>query len=389
MLLLDDLSLYRNGIPHALYDEVRRQGAVYFNDGLHPFYAVMRHKEATTVLQDTAGYSSALRGIQIEDVSAQMTPVMRAMLPYLDPPDHTMLRQTLFPPLMPRQLGRFKERLEAACQSLVDQAARERDIDFVTRLAAQVPLTAFGLLMGLEPGELEPLRGPSDAIIEYGINNCAAEVAQLCASLEDLVAVRVREPRDDYMTLLARVEFPDRPIGVLERNGMLLQIVIGGLETTRSAMAGFLVALSETRSQWELMRATPGVIANAVEESLRFVTPVNYLRRTTSAALHLAGVMLPAGARVVVFLGSANRDPARFVEPHKLDIERKNARHHVALGAGSHFCMGAGLARLQLIAFWTAFASGIANFELLGPYERFPALQQNLLKRMPIRLTLA
>jgi cholest-4-en-3-one 26-monooxygenase len=154
MLLLDDLSLYRNGIPHAVYDQVRRQGAVYFNDGPHPFYAVMRHAEATTVLQDTTNYSSALRGIQIEDVSRQMTPVMRAMLPYLDPPDHTILRQTLFPPLMPRQLGRFKERLEAACQSLVDQAARERDIDFVTRLAAQVPLTAFGLLMGLELASL-------------------------------------------------------------------------------------------------------------------------------------------------------------------------------------------------------------------------------------------
>src|ERR1700685_1296116 len=386
MLLIDDLSLYRDGVPHAVYDRLRGGQSIYYNAGENPFYAVLSHAEAATVLQDTANYSSALQGILIEDVSAEMRPVTRAMLPFADPPEHTELRRKLFPPLMPNNLGRIRAQLESTCRHLVDQAVSEREIDFVHRLAAEVPLAAFGLLMGLERSQLEPLRGPSDAVIENGINNSGAAVADLCRCLEEVVAERLREPRDDYMTRLAQVEFGDRPMTRLERNGMLLQIVIGGLETTRNAMAGLLLAFSQNRSQWETMRTTPSLLGNAVEESLRYVSPVNYLRRTTVGKSSLGGVTLPAGSRVVVFLGAANRDPARFVQPHNLDVRRSNARQHLALGAGVHFCMGAGLARMQLAAFWSAFLSRVADFELQGPYERGRVIRHNLIKKLPVRL---
>jgi cytochrome P450 len=287
---------------------------------------------------------------------------------------------------MPNHLGGVKAQIESTCQRLVEQAVKERDIDFVHRLAAEVPLAAFGLLMGLERGQLEPLRAPSDAVIENGINNSGNAVADLCRCLEEFVADRLREPRDDYMTRLAQVDFGDRPMTKLERNGMLLQIVIGALETTRSAIAGLLVAFSENRSQWDLVRATPSLLANTVEESLRYVSPINYLRRTTVSETCLGGAALPAGSRVVVFLGAANRDPARFALPHNLDVRRSNARQHLALGAGVHFCMGAGLARMQLVAFWGAFLSQVASFELRGPYERGRVIQQNLIKKLPVRL---
>ena len=386
MLLIDDLSLYQDGVPHGVYDRLRSGQSIFYNAGENPFYAVLHYAEAATVLQDTANYSSSLQGILIEDVSAEMRPVMRAMLPFADPPEHTELRRKLFPPLMPNNLGQIRAQLERTCRHLVDEAVSEREIDFVHRLAAEVPLAAFGLLMGLERSQLEPLRGPSDAVIENGINNSGAAVADLCRCLEELVAERLREPRDDYMTRLAQVEFSDRPMTRLERNGMLLQIVIGGLETTRSAIAGLLLAFSENRSQWDTMRVTPSLLGNAVEESLRYVSPVNYLRRTTVGKCSLGGVTLPAGSRVVVFLSAANRDPARFVQPHNLDVRRSNARKHLALGAGAHFCMGAGLARMQLAAFWNAFLSRVADFELPGPYERARVIQQNLIKILPVRL---
>jgi cytochrome P450 len=240
--------------------------------------------------------------------------------------------------------------------------------------------------MGLERSQLEPLRSPSDAVIENGINNSGDAVAELCRCLEDLVAQRVREPRDDYMTRLAQVDFGDGPMSRTERNGMLLQIVIGGLETTRNAIAGLLVALGENRSQWEALRGTPALVGNAIEESLRYVSPVNYLRRTTVGETNLGGITMPAGSRVVVFLGAANRDPARFARPHELDIRRSNARQHLALGTGPHFCMGAALARMQLVAFWAAFSSRVADFEFRGPCERGCVVQQNLIKSLPVRL---
>jgi cytochrome P450 len=287
---------------------------------------------------------------------------------------------------MPSNLARFKALLESACQALVDQALSEGTIDFVDRLAAEVPIVALGLLLGLERGQLEPLRAPSDAIIDNGINNSAAALATLSCCLAELVVDRCREPRDDYMTKLARVDFADRPMSMVERIGLLLQIVIGGLETTRSAMAGLLVALVEHRSQWEAMRASPDLVANAVEESLRYVSPINYLRRTTVRSATLGDVTLPAGSRVVVFLGAANRDPARFPQPHELDVRRNNARHHMALGTGPHVCMGAGLAKMELVAFWSAFVSRVTAFELVGPYEKGRLIQQNVIRRLPVRL---
>lgn len=385
-LRLDDPDLYRRGIPHDVYDRVRGGCAVYHSRGTIPFFAVLSHAEAATVLQDTTSYSSALQGILIEDVSAEMRPVMRAMLPFVDPPAHTELRKKLFAPSLPNQLSGLKARLESTCDRLVEQAVIERDIDFVHRLAAEVPLAAFGLLMGLERSQLEPLRAPSDAIIENGLNHSSDALADLCRCLEQLVAERAREPRDDYLTRLAQVDFSDGPMSRLERNGMLLQIVIGGLETTRNAMAGLLLAFSENRPEWEALRSQRDLLPNAIEESLRYVTPVNYVRRTTASEVRLGGQTLAAGSRVVVFLSAANRDPARFVGPHSLSVRRSNARLHLALGAGAHFCMGAGLARMQLGAFWNAFVTRVVDFELLGAFERGGLVQQNLVRKLPVRL---
>ena len=389
MVLLEDLSLYRNGVPHDVYDRLRAEPGLYHNRGGNPFYAILTHAEATAVLQDTRTYSSAAQGILIEDVSAEMRPVMRAMLPFCDPPDHTQLRGKLSGPLTPARLSHFKSGLESACGQLVDQALAQRDIDFVQMLAAEVPLLAFGLLMGLERADIEPLRAPSDSVIQNGINRSGDAVAELCRCLEGLVVTRIQAPRDDYMTCLAQVELTDRPLSRMERNGLLLQIVIGGLETTRSAIAGLLVALDQDRTQWDALRAAPRLLANAVEESLRYVSPINYLRRTATVETSLRGTMLRPGTRVVVFLGAANRDPGRFARPHELDLARSNARQHVALGSGAHFCMGAALARMQLTAFWGAFTARVADFELRGAYERGGVVQQNFIRRLPVRLLAA
>jgi cytochrome P450 len=385
MVLLEDPALYQDGVPHQVYDRLRAD-RLYHNGGERPFHAVLTHAAAAAVLQDPVTYSSASQGILIEDVSEEMRPVMRAMLPFSDPPDHTQLRRQLSGPLMPTHLRQFKSDLIGTCERMVDQALAVGEVDFVAALAAEVPLVAFGLLMGLEREQIEPLRAPSDAVIQHGINRSGDAVAELCRCLEALVEARLREPREDYMTRLAQVDFADRPMSRMERNGMLLQIVIGGLETTRSAIAGLLVALHENRPQWAALRATPSLVANAVEESLRYVSPINYLRRTTTADTVLGGTALPVGARVVVFLGAANRDPARFACPHELDLGRSNARLHLALGAGAHFCMGAALARMQLASFWEAFSARVADFQLRGPYERGGVVQQNFIRRLPVRL---
>jgi cytochrome P450 len=388
-MILDDPQLYARGIPHDVYDALRSKGGVHFSPGANPFHAVVGYVDAVTVLQNPTLYSSERRGILIEDAAPAVVPFMRAMLPVLDPPAHTALRSALQPPLLGGHVARFREQLATLCCEVVDRALDAGEIDFVHSVAAEIPLLSFGLLMGLDRGEIEPLRAPSDAIIENGINESIPQVEQLCARLDALVVERQRRPRDDYLSQIARLDLAARPLERTERNGLLLQLVIGGLDTTRTAIAGLLAALAEHPDQWRQLRANPSGIGNAVEESLRYITPVNYLRRTTTAPAQLGCFALPADARVVVFLGAANRDPARFADPHRLDLTRSNARLHLAFGSGPHFCMGAALARLQLVSFWSAFTSRVSEFALTGTIRRRVHVQQNLIKTLPVRLKAA
>ena len=387
-LSLDDPQLYAQGFPHPHFDLIRANGPVHWSAGNNPFFAVVGYDTAVTVLKDPGIYSSGLGGISIDDPAPEIWPAFSAMLPVLDPPEHMALRQHLFPALKPGAIAGLRADLERRCNELLTQACARGECDFVDAIAAEIPIAAFGALMGLTRAELVPLRVLSDEVITHGANDSTDAIARLFDYFERLVDERRARPRDDYLTLLARVETGDRPMSRIERNGMLLQIVIGGLETTRSAMAGTLVELDRRREQWLQLRDHPGLIDNAVEESLRHVSPVNYVRRTTRVDTVLGDTTIPAGARVVVWLGAANRDPARFTAPHDFDIGRNNARQHLALGAGEHFCMGAALARLQLVTFWQVFSQRVAEFRVMS-LDRIPSVQQNALRCLRVELRAA
>jgi cytochrome P450 len=317
-----------------------------------------------------------------------MLPILRSMLPALDPPEHMQLRRKLFPPLKATAVARFAEGIAADCRALLKGAAGRGEIDFVAQVAAEVPMRAFGALMGLGPADLEPMRTCTDAVISQGANNSAASILSLFEQLDRLVAARRKHPGDDYLSVLAAVETTDEPMASITRNGMLLQIIIGGLETTRNTITGTLLALRDNPAQLDLMRSRPDLLGPAMEEALRYISPVNYLRRTTTAAVDIGATPLPAGARVVVFLTAANRDPQQFQAPHRFDITRAGAAAHIAFGAGEHFCMGAALARLELASFWAAFMQTIAAFQISGKETRVPSVQQNAIERLPVALHL-
>lgn len=384
-LSLDDPRLYAQGFPHPHFDRLRQNNPVYWQAGNTPFFAVVGYDTAVSVLKDPGIYSSGLGGISIDDPAPELWPAFSAMLPVLDPPEHMALRRHLFPALKPGAIAGLRAELAQCCNELLTQACTRGECDFVDAIAAEIPIAAFGALMGLTRDELVPLRVLSDEVITHGANDSGAAIARLFDYFERLIADRRTSPRDDYMTLLARVEKGDRPMSRIERNGMLLQIVIGGLETTRSSMAGTLVELDRRREQWQRLRDRPDLIENAVEESLRHVSPVNYVRRTTRVDTVLGDTAIPAGTRVVVWLSAANRDPARFIAPHDFDIERDNARQHLALGSGEHFCMGAALARLQLVTFWQAFTQRVAEFHVMS-LDRIPSVQQNALRSLWVEL---
>jgi cytochrome P450 len=385
MLSLEDLQLYAEGFPHEHFDRVRNISPVYWNAGQNPFFAVVGYDAAVSVLKDPHTYSSQLGGISIDDPTPEMQPILGSMLPALDPPEHMQLRQQLFPPLKSGSVASLRADIEQRCTSLLVAACAGGELDFIEQVAAEVPVFAFGALMGLARDELLPLRALSDDVIVNGPNNSPGAIDRFFEYFDELVVSRRTNPRDDYMTLLANVENAHGPMTRAERNGMLLQIVIGGLETTRTSIAGTLVELDRHREQWQCLRTRPELLENAVEESLRYVSPVNYVRRTARVDTVLGDISIPAGTRIVVWLGAANRDPSRFASPHTFDIERSNARQHLALSAGEHFCMGAALARLQLVAFWRSFVQEVDDFRLIA-MERVPSVQQNALRTLQVAL---
>jgi cytochrome P450 len=383
---VEDVRLYQHGFPHAVFERIRAADAVYANPGSTPFLAITRYRDALAVLKDPLVYSSQLGGVSIEDPSPEMQPILGAMLPALDPPEHMQLRRKLFPPLKSGSVERLAASLLASCRALLRNVLDRGEVDFVSAVAASVPIDAFGLLMGLSRDEIEPMRRCTDAVISQGANNSQAHVHALFEELDRLLESRRRHPGDDYLSLLASVDIGDEPMTRLARNGMLLQIIVGGLETTRNALSGTLLALDGHRDQLALMRGNAALLKPAIDESLRFVSPVNYVRRTTRVAAGLADRTLPPGSRVVVFLAAANRDPEQFADPHRFDITRRDPGAHLAFGAGEHFCMGAALARLELCSFWTAFLELVADFEILAPGTRVASVQQNAIARLPVAL---
>jgi cholest-4-en-3-one 26-monooxygenase len=383
---LDDPALYERGFPHEEFDRLRKSEPVFFNAGPHHFYAVTRHDDAVTVLKDPQTYSSHMGGVSIEDPSPELWPVLSAMLPSLDPPEHMQLRRKLFPPLKAGEIARLEQTLQSGSEALLEGAIGQETFDFVDRIAARIPMDAFGALMGLGPDEIEPMRQCTDAVISQGANQSERAIFDMFELLDRLVADRRTSPRDDYLTLLATVDSGHEPMTAIARNGMLLQIIIGAIETTRNTLTGMLLALQNFPQQYELLRRHVELIPAAVEESLRYVSPVNYLRRTTRVAAELHGHALEQGSRVVVFLAAANRDPRQFPSPHQFDLLRENASSHLAFGAGEHFCMGTALARLEMTTFWRSFMMLVGDFEICGEPIRVRSVQQNAIVRLPVVL---
>jgi len=383
-LRLDDPALYEHGVPHEAFDRLRKSGPVFFNAGPHPFHAVTGYGDAVAVLKDPEVYSSHMGGVSIEDPSPELWPVLSAMLPALDPPEHMQLRRKLFPPLKAGEVARLEQALLSGSRALLEGVVGQGAFDFVDRIAARIPMDAFGALMGLRPDEIEPMRQCTDAVISKGANQSERAIFEMFELLDRLVADRRESPRDDYLSLLATVEYSREPMSAMARNGMLLQIIVGAIETTRNTLTGMLVALRDFPQQYALLRRHAELIPQAVEESLRYVSPVNYLRRTTRVATELHGHALAPGSRVVVFLAAANRDPGQFANPHQFELSRENASSHLAFGAGEHFCMGTALARLEMGTFWRSFMMQVGNFEILGEPVRVRSVQQNAIESLPV-----
>ena len=332
---------------HAALAELRRRHPVW-RDEDNGLWAVLGHAAVHEVERRSDVFVSG-RGYR--SYCAPMEDNMIA----LDDPRHAEQRHLVASRFTPRAVRRLQPKLVALVDELIDGIAEAGEVDVVDALAAPLPSRLTTHLLGFPEDAWPDVRSWSERLMRYdraladeqaGAGFVAA-IMEFGARLGPLIDERRADPRDDLVSVWAHAEVqgcPMRPDTILNETGLFIS---GGAETTRTVISRGLVELSRHPDHWEAMAADPALIPDAVEEMIRWVTPLNNFFRTAAAPATLAGIDMAAGDRVVLLYPSANRDERVFPEPFRFDIARR-PNPHLAFGFGTHFCLGASLARLEL-----------------------------------------
>jgi cytochrome P450 len=361
-------------LPPPLFDPF----APGFTDDPYPQYAAMR--AAAPVYQHPLGFwllscyddvSWLLRaGLSVEDRNVASSPLLerreqmygeeaarpRVAMLYRDPPDHTRLRRLVSKAFTPRAVQALAPRVTGLVDSMLDAAEQMGRVDLVDALAFPLPFAVIAEMLGTPPADHERIRQLTgtvvrslEPVVDPAVATAvAAADGELRTIAADMIAWKRANPADDLLTALINAEDDGDVLDDGELIAQTLLLYIAGHETTVNLIAGGTLALLRHPAQLALLRKDPALVANAVEELLRYDSPVQASRRITLEPVSVSGVTIPAGAFVMASLGSANRDEGFWgPDAAELRLDRVNARQHVSFGAGPHHCLGASLARLE------------------------------------------
>ena len=273
-----------------------------------------------------------------------------------DPPDHTRLRRLVSKAFTPRAVEALRPRIAGLVDEMLDAAERQRRVDLVDALAFPLPFAVIAEMLGTPPADHERIRQLSGTLVRSlePVNDpdmvaaIAAADAELTQIAAEMIAWKRANPAGDLLTALINAEDDGDVLDDDELIAQTLLLYIAGHETTVNLIGGGTLALLRHPDQLGLLREHPGLIPNAVEELLRYDSPVQATRRVTLEPATFSGATIPAGSFVLALLGSANRDESYWrPDAAELRLDRENARQHVSFGAGPHHCLGASLARLE------------------------------------------
>ncbi|MBF8192945.1 cytochrome P450 [Nonomuraea sp. K274] len=375
---------------HATHDLTPIWRWLRANDPVHEhesFWSVTRHADVLRVVRAPATFTS-LRGNMLRTLLRGHDPGAGRMLVVTDGPPHTRLRHLLTPGFGPRALGAVTDSIAVATRELLGTLVRRGGGDFVAEVAAQVPLRAICELLGVPEGDRQRvLRLTGEAMLGESPDSTTgtplpARIAQseILLYYTRLAAERRAAPGDDVISLLVGSDLTEEEVLLNCYN-----LIIGGDETARLAMAGGVLALATYGEQWERLRADPALIGPAAEEILRWTTPAAHVGRLATRDAELGGRRIAAGDVVALWTVSANRDETVFDEPDRFDVGRTPNRH-LTFGHGPHFCLGAELARAELRALLAELRASVRAFEVTGPVTWLPSNFINGVAALPVAL---
>jgi cytochrome P450 len=370
-----DPALYAEGDPFELYAELRRDAPVCWVDRAGGgFWAVTTHPEVSAIGADPAGFCSS-RGILVDEIGTTYDDPPTMM--HTDPPRHTRYRRLVQPGFKPSMVRLMEAGVTAKARALLDPIRPGEPIDVVSALSIPFPLQVICELLGVDGSQWPRFFEWSEAVIPGESERSEAERAELQAEMWGyLIGVaeeRRLEPAEDLVSVLANVGEGDSPsdrLSEAELAMFLIQLLVAGNETTRNLISAGLAALAEYPEQWAALRADPALVPTAVEELLRWTTPVISFMRTTTADCSVRGQDVPAGDPVLLVYASANRDEEVFGDDAGALRVDRHPNPHVSFGFGPHFCLGAALARLEGRVVLSELVQRFGTVALAGPVER-------------------
>lgn len=404
---LTDLDRFAAGFPHEIFTRLRRDRPVWFHPptvhtpGGQGFWVLSRYDEIAAVAADAATFSSASGGNRdgggtlIEDLPLGFA--AGVLLNMMDDPRHRRIRRLSTPAVSPRTLREAEDELRARTAAILDAVADRGGCDFLTEVAAELPLQVIAKLLGVPQEDRHQLFAWANATLDYDDRDLGGhsekQLAAGAAMFEyggRLIADKRRAPGDDLLSTVVNGSVPGddgrpEPLTDLELQMFFNLLIAAGSETTRNSIAVGLMALIDHPEQWRALAAARPLLPTAVEEMLRWASSTPYNRRTATRDVLLGGETIRAGDKVTLWWASANRDERAFADPFRFDI-RRTPNAHLAFGHGSHFCLGAALARLEMRVVIDALLDRFASIELAGPIEWTRSNKHSGVRHMPVVL---
>jgi len=404
---LKNPSLYEDDQQDAIFTSLREECPVFWNpevDG-SGFWCLTKYDDIVAASKNPKLFSSArdwgghrifdekeAGGAALGDAALGDTSDVDTSMISMDPPEHNTYRGMVTPGFTPPRIKGMEESIRARVRNILDKLDGKDHCEFVASIAAELPIQVLAELFGIPQedrlkllewsnalvGEDDPELRPSDAYI-------AASFAEMSNYAMNLWQDRLENPGDDLITMLAHARIDGDPMTPERYIGTFILLVVGGNETTRQSIAGGTLALSEHPEQRQKLLDDPSLIPTAVNEIVRWVSPVLHMRRTATEDTEIGGQKIAKGDKVVMWYVSANRDEDKFPDPFKFDVTRHDAMQ-LGFGIGQHFCLGSRLAELQLRVLFEELLARYPNIQPTAPVRRIKSNFIRGIKEMQVDL---
>ncbi|HKK53444.1 MAG TPA: cytochrome P450 [Myxococcota bacterium] len=392
----------QHGYPHSIWSRLRAEEPVSWQTqtgNAIDYWAITKHADITEIGKRPDIFLNGPR-LVIQHLEEEVSD-FPATLIQMDPPKHGDFRQMVSRRFTPRALKKIHDPIEKIGRDIVQKLYERGDTgecDFVSEVSAPLPIAVIAWLLGVPESDWNMLFDWTNRTIgagdpEYQVEGKTSREtvmeaqAELFGYFSKLVAERRANPQDDLITVFTQCEYEGKPLSDLDVLTWCFIIVIAGNETTRNGTTGGMLAFIENQHELRRLQADPSLLPSAVEEVVRWTSPIIHFGRTATQDYPLRDKVIREGEAVALFYPSANRDEAVFEDPFSFKIDRK-PNHHLGFGVGEHFCLGAHLARLEMIVAYKYLLPRIEEIELAGPVSRLHSGLVGGVKRLPIRYKL-